>query len=142
MARVPASRADEIATRVYELAKAQGYSLRGLYPSVLKRVKELCEATKDPDQVELVALASLGLDGEDFVAWSSLAWNRFEFLRDQLDVPKGGWRYALFLELLDAGELRDSADYWYARWRDAAAVGDYSTVAHAKKMLDKLMEAR
>lgn len=134
------TRADEITTHLYEIAKSRGMNLRGMYPSTLKRIRELVEATKDPDQVELIALIAMDRDSGDFVAWQSLAWNAYEFFRDQLDVPPGAWKYALALEQMDEGPLRDSVDYWVQLWYDARDVDDRTSIQRARKALDKLLE--
>lgn len=139
-AKKAATRADEITTHLYEIAKARGMNLRGMYPSTLKRIRELVEATKNPDQVELIALIAMDRDGMDFVAWQSLAWNAYEFFRDQLEVPEGAWKYALALEQMDDGPLRDSVDYWVHRWYDARDVDDMTTIIKARKALDRLLE--
>ena len=119
MARRPRDeRAQAITDAVYERAKAAGHDLDSLYPATLKRVRELVEEVGDPDQVELVCLAVVRLDGPRFVAYRSLTWGTYEWVRDTLDVPEGAWSYALWAEHLPEDELRDSAEYWLRRWYD------------------------
>ena len=138
--KAPVGRPDLITTAIYERAREAGCPLRGLYPSTLRRVRELCEEVGDDDQVEVVALAALELDGVGFVAHRTLSWGTFEYVRDSLRVPDGGWGYALLVLRLPEGRARDSVDYWLRRWRDADGV-DEVEADRARRQLAKLRDA-
>lgn len=132
--------AELITDAVYDRAKVNGYPLEGLYPATLKRVRELLEETADPAQVEVVALACLELDGAAFVAHRSLSWGTYDYVRSMLDVPSAGWGYALLLEHLPEGRMRDSVDYWLRRWRDYELVGDEVEADRCRRQLEKLRQ--
>lgn len=141
MAKKPVrtDRSQAITDTIYELAKGRGYDVSGLYPATLRRIRELIEYTKDPDQVELVARYALDADRHEFVAYKSLALNHFEMLRDKLEVPDGAWSYALLLETA-APQRRDAIDYWLREWRDGELAGDDVMVFNATKKLELLRE--
>ncbi len=129
-----------IAERIYEEASAHGSKSRGLFTSLLRRVRDLLDEVKDPAEVELVCLLIAENDKETFVAYRSLAWNSFEWFRDRAGVPPGTWRYALRLRGLPEGTLRESVDYWFGELKDAGDRGDGGQQSLAQTMMDRLLE--
>lgn len=129
-----------ICNRIYETATENGVKPRGLYPSLLRRVRDLLDAVDDPAEVELVCLLIAENDKTSFVAYRSLAWTSFEMFRDRAGVPPGTWRYALRLRELPEGKTRQSVDYWFGELKDAGDRGDGDQQTLAQDMMTRLLE--
>ena len=139
-APVRTERAQVITDHIYESVKASGGNVTAIYAATLKRVRELLDGRDDPDEVEVVCLALADQDGDKFVSWRSLGWGSYEFFRDQLNVPKGGWVYAL--AAMTANEqYADSIDYWLRKWRDSELNGDEVGVYESRQKLEQLLSS-
>ncbi len=126
-----------IAGNLWEQTKARGRKPTWMFIAVRRRLQQILDDVKDPFQVELLARRIEEEDGERFSA-SALSYARYEFWRDQLQVPEGAWEYALMAHLLPAGRDQDSVDYWVAQWQDAITSDHMDGVIEAREMLKRV----
>lgn len=111
-----------------------------MYAATLKKVRELVDESGDPDMVETIVLQVVAQDRERFVAYRSLTLNTFEYFRDMMEVPAGGWGYALVMETTADPRVADTLDYWLRCWRDAELAQDEPAVWRARQKLEHVLE--
>lgn len=127
----------EIATAIYDSLKANGYKLPS-YGAVAKRVADILREEDDFEKVKYVCLVIADRDGPEFSAWHSLGWGTYEYLRDQINIPDGFWRFALWRRDETDEKVALSIDYWIGRAQDGFEDGDSAAIDEAFEMLDKL----
>lgn len=132
---------ERITKRVYEAVKAEcGQPARSFYPSVRRRIKELIREVKDEAEVELVVLALVERDCDEFSAGYSLNWGSYDRIRRMMGVPDGAWTYALWEHDLPEGTTKQSAQYWLGDWYDSELERDEVGVYTAREAIKTLRE--
>lgn len=143
MVRLPTkikSRESHIASRVYDILKEAGETVHS-YPALMKRIKDWLKLEEDEDKVELVIISLAKEDPSNFTAVMSLNPLSFEYMQLKLGVPKGAWKYALWLESVTDNQIKFSGEHWLGIWKDQEDYdhGSYSTILYCRDMLDKLI---
>lgn len=110
--------------------------------SLLRRMGDLLDdvAGGDFDQLEMVCSEIASQDGSKFTAWFSLSPIRFEWVRDEMDIPEGAWSFARWEKELPPGTLKDSLSYWIGYWSDSVSGWNPEGVERAKKNLQLLRD--
>lgn len=112
------------------------------YQALLSRAKAMYELTKDENMVRYI-FVSIVRDSKDtnFNAATSFSYLSFERMRRELEIPEGGYGYALWADGLEQGDLKRSLEYWLGFWADCIDAQDLKGILYAKHNLDLLGNA-